>query len=298
MIRFSSWCFLLTSTFILCYFCVSSSTYAQTPAPSNSLENLGWLQNEYGFPVTNYWKEGELLYAAGRQPVSQTGSFVVYSTRTRKIIKTFPRAYHDQTGIMVDREGNAYFTDYDSTQKYVMQKYDPRTNTITNLNVGFASGGHIRASVRQSSNGWIYGFTERPNKIVRFHPDLNGQPVAEEVADAWSYAITWAMDPTEKFLYYAPDPHGGWWKKDAPVLQFNVETKQHKVIAFLNQFYESKYGYLLGGPYSINLDPEGKRLFIATNACDLDRDNPLDYCAPTKSQRNGLGLVTFRASLG
>ena len=67
-------------------------------------------------------------------------------------------------------------------------------------------------------------------------------------------------------MYYIPDAHGAAWRKGTPVLQYDVVNRTHKVIAFLNNVYESKYGYRLGGTYALDLDDEGKRLFINMNA--------------------------------
>ena len=66
-------------------------------------------------------------------------------------------------------------------------------------------------------------------------------------------------------LYYVPGAHGGSEQDGSPVVQFDVRTKQKKVIAFLNPFYSNKYGFTVKGTFSSALDPKGDTLYITWN---------------------------------
>ena len=59
--------------------------------------------------------------------------------------------------------------------------------------------------------------------------------------------------------------NGGTELDGCPVVQFDVKTKQKKVIAFLHPFYKDKYGAVLKGTFSSAVDPSGARLYITWN---------------------------------
>ena len=228
------------------------------------LESLGVPLPQHGIPSTNMWPEGNLLYGEAtlaHTDGSSEGPFTVYDVSKRQLVYSGNADIH--TGfrnIMVDKEGNAYF----SVNTRGLAKYSPSTNQVTVLPITPLPG-YLRASTRQAANGWIYAATNSPYTLFRFHPQTNA---VETLGAAWGYTAHMVLDPTEKYVYYIPDAHGVAWSKGTPLLQYDVQKRTHKVIAFLNNVYESKYGYRLGGSYALDLDAEGKRLFINMNADD------------------------------
>jgi hypothetical protein len=66
-------------------------------------------------------------------------------------------------------------------------------------------------------------------------------------------------------VYYVPGAHGGAEKDGSPVVQFDVNTRVKKIIAFLHPFYRDKYGYVPLGTFSSALAPEGDKLYITWN---------------------------------
>ena len=66
-------------------------------------------------------------------------------------------------------------------------------------------------------------------------------------------------------LYYTPGAHGGSEEDGTPIVQFDVQTKQRKVIAFLHPTLERKYGVTLRGTYSSAVDPSGEKLYVTWN---------------------------------
>ncbi|HLF04089.1 MAG TPA: CRTAC1 family protein [Dehalococcoidia bacterium] len=229
---------------------------------SRVFQSLGAPVPGRGIPSTNMW--GNLLYAEAVDPDAETskGLFVVYDVSTGKVVYSGNGDIH--TGfrnIMVDRQGNAYF----SVKETGLARYSPQTNTVTVLDVTLP--GQLRASTRQAADGWFYGATDTPdNKLFRYHPESNK---LEELGSAWNYTAHMVLDPTERYVYFMPGAHGQAYKMGTPILQFNVQTRQTKVIAFLNDFYEGKYRYRVGGTYGFDIDPQGKRLFININGQDL-----------------------------
>ncbi len=238
-------------------------------------ENLGPIFDNHGFPSTAL--RGNLLYDGGRDPYNETaGVFVVYELNQKKVIFT-GLADNRARNMMVDKDGNAFI----ARNGNGLAKYDAKTNTLVTLknssgqDVVFPWFGRLRASTRQASNGWIYGATDttkelkdlnggiETNKLFKFNPQTYE---IVELADAWDYTASVALDPAERYMYYIPGAHGKSWEMGTPVLQFDVETKQHKVIAFLKDFFVVNKGYTLGGTYGLTLDKEGKRLFVSMNA--------------------------------
>ncbi len=80
-----------------------------------------------------------------------------------------------------------------------------------------------------------------------------------------AYVASIDADPTGRYLYYVPGAHGSSDRDGSPVVQFDVETGQKKVIAFLGPFYTDKYGCTLKGTYSTAVDPRGDTLYITWN---------------------------------
>ena len=99
-----------------------------------------------------------------------------------------------------------------------------------------------------AADGWIYATTNGPaNTLFKFNP-ATSQVV--KLGPAWGYTTHMVLDPTGRYVYSMPDAHGAAFSKGAPVLQFDTQTVTWKVIAFLNDFYESRYGFRLGGTYA------------------------------------------------
>jgi hypothetical protein len=48
-------------------------------------------------------------------------------------------------------------------------------------------------------------------------------------------------------------------------VQFDVQTRQKKVLAFLHPFYQKKYGCTPAGTYSSAVDPQGDKLYVTWN---------------------------------
>ena len=238
------------------------------------LESLGEPIPFHGIPSTNMWRAGNLLYGEAVDPTidGNKGPFFVYDITTGEVIYAGNEDIH--TGfrnIMVDHQGNAYF----SVNTKGLAKYDPQTNNVNVLPVTLP--GVLRASTHQSAAGWIYGATDKPRMLFRFRPTTNE---LENLGEAWGYTSHMVLDPTGQYIYYIPYAHGDSWRKGTPLLQYNVETNQHTVVAFLNNVYESKYGYRLGGTYALDIDAEGRRLFINMNAQEVGVDSTDGFGSP------------------
>ncbi len=244
---------------------IDLSTY-EDPFLPREIVSLGEPLATFHIPSTAMWPAGHLLYAEadGSDTTGNIGPFLVYNVLTRQLIYSGNSDIH--TGyrcIAVDRAGNAYF----SVNTTGLAKYDPASNAVTVLSVTLP--GFLRAATRQTASGWIYGATDGgpTERLFRFHPETG---LVEDLGDAGGYTTCMVLDPTERYAYYIPDAHGGAWRKGAPLIQFDTQTYALKVIAFLNNVYEPVYGYRLGGSYGLDIDAEGKRIFINMNAQNLN----------------------------
>jgi hypothetical protein len=228
------------------------------------LESIGVPLAGHTNPATNSWPEGRLLYGLaveGQTTNPSSGPFWVMDLDTQQVIFTSdPSLPYEHRMILVDANGNAYFaTDVDG-----IAKYDVANNSVAVLpGVEFPSGGWLISGTRESADGWIYGVTSSPNMIYRFNPS---SLVLEEIGTAWGTTRHVVLDPTDRYMYYVPNAHGDAFEIGAPLLQFDVVTRQHKVIAFLNNATEAQFGYRLGGSYALDVDPEGKWVYINLNA--------------------------------
>ncbi|HEU0022380.1 MAG TPA: VCBS repeat-containing protein [Dehalococcoidia bacterium] len=231
---------------------------AHAQGATSALESLGVPMFRMGIPSTNMWVEGNLLYGEALDPATGKAPFFAYDITTQKVVfvDTAHENIHDhQRNIMVDSEGNAYF----GVNANGLAKYDPRTNSVTVLRHKLPN--FLRASTPQSASGWIYGASgqSQPTDLFRFNPK---QDVLEVLGPSWGYTTSMVLDPTERYFYYVPGAHGGASASGTPVLQYDTQTRKHKVIAFLHPFLEQKTGRDFDGTFALSLDPAGKRLFI------------------------------------
>jgi N-acetylneuraminic acid mutarotase len=227
------------------------------------VESLGEPLAGFHIPSTAMWPEGHLLYAEadGSDTAGNRGPFLVYDVWTRQLVYAGNDDMH--TGyrcIAVDRSGRAYFSVYTNG----LAMYDPALNTAVVINVTLP--GLFRAATRPTADGWIYGATDNPERLIRFHPDTL---VVEDLGDAGGYTTCMALDPTERYAYYVPDAHGASWRRGTPLIQLDLQTHALKVIAFLNGVYEGVYGYRLGGTYALDISADGSCVFINMNAQNL-----------------------------
>ena len=79
------------------------------------------------------------------------------------------------------------------------------------------------------------------------------------------YVISMALSPKYRYIYYVPGPGHGVRELGTPVVQFDTQTNQKKVIAFLGPYYHEKYGYVNSGSYGSELSRDGSFLVIIMN---------------------------------
>lgn len=206
--------------------------------------------------------------------------FFAYDAKNKKLlcdVADGPARYM----IYAASTGIVYYTQGKNDAGQLM-RYDPRKPEAP-VKIPGTIG--IRAATQETKNGFVYtvssgqgtgeptiwAFNTKTEKIEA----LGSAAVASQ-----KYVASMDVDPTGRYLYYIPGAHGGSERDNSAVVQFDVQTKKAKVIAFLHPFYQDRYGCTLKGTYSTAVDPAGDKLYVTWNA---NRATPKawDTCALT-----------------
>jgi hypothetical protein len=128
----------------------------------------------------------------------------------------------------------------------------------------------IRAATQETPQGFIYTVSQgqRGEPSILYSLDTRTEQVrtlGPAAVATQTYVASLDADPTGRFLYYVPGAHGGSDQDGSPIVQFDVATGRHKVLAFLHPYYQRKYGCTLRGTYSTAVDPAGDKLYVTWN---------------------------------
>jgi hypothetical protein len=192
--------------------------------------------------------------------------------------------------ILIDEEtGMVYTTNQHESDKAVKHviRYDPFRNRFAKLacempkNEATGTVDAMRAQTRdRGPDGLFYAVTSS-GQLFTF------DPVKEAVVDRglnWPgeqrYTTSMDRSPGGRYVYYLPGAHGLGYLDGSPVVQFDTHTGAKKVLAFLAPFYFEKYGYTLGGTFSIKLDATGESLFVLWNGGFADPEEQLKRDRP------------------
>ena len=209
-----------------------------------------------------------------------------------------------------DKTGMVYTTNMDPSdpQKHFI-KYDPYKNRFYKLkchppkNINPVKRGntggynHMRAqTAKRGPNGLFYGVTIT-GELFTFNPD---KEEVKYLGINWPgnerYTTSMARSPKGRYVYYLPGAHGHAYLDGAPVMQYDTKTGKKKVLAFLHPYYYNKYGYIIGGTFSIKLDDKGENLFVMWNGVfdTLEHRKSLDR--PDAFGQNSVMLIRIPAS--
>lgn len=144
----------------------------------------------------------------------------------------------------------------------------------------------LRTATEETAQGMVYTVSKSLKKgagaaIYSFNTKTEaGEEIGLAPVGANEYITSIDVDPTGRYLYYIPGAHGGAQRDGTPVVQFDVKTKQRKVLCFLEKFYREKYGATLCGTYSTAVDPKGDKLYVTWNVA-RQTQRAWDCCAIT-----------------
>ena len=164
-----------------------------------------------------------------------------------------------------------------------------KTATPTKSALSTNDGQGMRASTDETKGGWIYGHTMGANQLFRYAPALDKVELLGPNFQKGDYVTVCVLSPDEKYLYYLPGAHGSSLKAGTPVVQYNIATRERKVLGFMLEAMETLYDYVPGGTYGIKISADGSTLYVNFNGHAADKIRPKEM-KPT-----GFGLTAFAA---
>jgi hypothetical protein len=203
--------------------------------------------------------------------------FFAYDVRNKKVLCDVPDG-PSRYMVFAQSTGRIYYT---QGKDGALMRYDPEKGGLP-VKIDGKIG--IRAATQETPQGIVYTVSQgqggRESMLYAF--DTKTEKI-EELGPAavgkQQYVATLDADPTGRYLYYLPGAHGGSDADGTPVVQFDVQTRQKKVLAFLHPFYQERYGCTLKGTYSAAVDPKGDKLYVTWNVSRGSR--AWDCCALT-----------------
>jgi hypothetical protein len=127
-----------------------------------------------------------------------------------------------------------------------------------------------RAATQETADGMVYtvskGGRGGATTIYAFNTKTEkAEALGDAAVGSQAYIASIDVDPSGRYLYYCAGAHGGSDGDGTPIVQFDVRTKQRKVIAFLAPFYRKAYGFAPVGTYSTAIDEKGETLYVTWN---------------------------------
>ncbi|MCO6455856.1 MAG: hypothetical protein J5I93_11215 [Pirellulaceae bacterium] len=197
------------------------------------------------------------------EPASQ---FFHYDLAKRRLLFHAPVPADGPRCLVVGRDGLAWFGVRDEPSgEGKLVCYDPVAAKLVETGLKIPGDGMLRAATHAGSDGVAWCISK--DGIV-FALDTNRRKIrvlGPSFVAGKQYNATCRLDPSERFLYYVPEAHGGSSKIGSPVIQLDVKTGQRKVLAFLSETLRKQQAYNLGGTYGIALSDDGSQLMINWN---------------------------------
>jgi hypothetical protein len=210
-----------------------------------------------------------LIFYGGTAPGSDKETegiqFFAYDLKHHKLLYSGPNG-PSRYLMFAPSTGRVYFTAAKQDPGPLM-RYDPEKGGAP-VQTSAVLG--LRAATQETGQGRIYTVSsgQGSQEPVLWSFDTKTE-AARKLGTAsvgrQGYIASLDVDPTGRYLYYVTGAHGSSDADGSAVVQFDVRTKQKKVIAFLHPFYQKKYGCTLKGTYSSALSPQGDKLYITWN---------------------------------
>jgi hypothetical protein len=221
----------------------------------------------YGGTAPGTGKEGEGI------------QFFAYDVKAKKVLYAGPDG-PSRYMFFARSTGRMYYVPGKDEGK--LMRYDPESNGGP-IKVEAKLG--LRAATQETPHGYVYTVSSgqgRPDApLWSFNTKTEkSENLGPAAVGNVGYIASLDVDPTGRYLYYIPGAHGDSGTDGSPIVQFDVNTRQKKVIAFLHPFYKEKYGCTLKGTYSSAVDPKGDKLYVVWNV-SRSTGKAWDCCALT-----------------
>lgn len=203
--------------------------------------------------------------AAGKDAPAQDIQFFAYDCKHHKLLYSGPNG-PARYMIFARSTGRVYYVPGNSDG--ALMRYDPEQGGTPVELPGSRIG--VRAATQETADGFVYTVSTGQGKddaaLWSFNTKTEAtKQIGHASAASQGYIASIDVDPTGRYLYYTAGAHGSGDRDGTPVVQFDVKTGTKKVIAFLDPFYQDKYGLTLKGTYSTAVAPSGDKLYITWN---------------------------------
>jgi len=191
------------------------------------------------------------------------GGFFVYDTGEGSVTRFTEDERHEVfRNVMVQQDGTAWFAGDGGG----LFRYDPAADEVELSDVRLTAA--LRASTTPASDGTIYGVTGEPWEFFAFEPggEIRGLGAAQ-----W-YSASLALLPDESAFLYVPGAHGDSWFANSPLYAVDTSTGAQTTLVELLDPVRDEFGLVLGGTYSITVDPERNEAHIGFNAGPSEDD--------------------------
>jgi len=206
--------------------------------------------------------------------------FFAYDIRKRKVLHAVLNGPYRYL-IFARSTGRIYYVHEDGGP---LMRYDPASGQPP---VRIPGSLGLRSATQETADGYVYTVSTRQDGTMwRFHTKTETiERIGQARVATQDYVTSLDVDPTGRYLYYVPGAHGGSEQDGTPVVQFDVQTRKKKIIAFLDPFYRQKYGYTPLGTFGSAVDESGRTLYITWNGnrggADPRGRRRFDTCALT-----------------
>lgn len=189
--------------------------------------------------------------------------FFAYDVQRRRLLYSGPYG-PSRSMILARSTGRVYYTVGKSES--ALMRFDPRVGHPEKI----AGEIGIRSATEETPAGVVYtvssGQGGREAMLYAFDVQTEkSTPLGPAAVGSQHYITSLDADASGRYLYYVPGAHGGSEQDGCPVVQFDTQTRQKRVIAFLHPFYARKYGCTLKGTFSSAVDPKGDTLYVTWN---------------------------------
>lgn len=183
--------------------------------------------------------------------------FLAYDLAGRRVLAKRDRG-PARALILSTTTGRAYFNP-EKKGAAPLIRFDPgNPGEFTNIEAELG----LRCATTELSDGSVY--TIEGDQLWRFDiPTETATPLGPTAVGEKDYITSVDVDPaTERFLYYVPGSHGGAQLDGSPLVQYDLETGTRKVVAFLADYCEKRYGFIPMGSYCSAVSGDGTRVYV------------------------------------
>lgn len=211
-----------------------------------------------------------LIFYGGTAPGSKGDgegvSFFAYDVQKRKLLYSGPDG-PPRYMIFAKSTGRIYYVPGKEGQADQLVRYDPNQGGAP---VKIKAELGLRAATEETPQGLVYtvskGGKGGQTMIYSFNTKTEeAQVIGPAAVGTAEYITSIDADPSGRYLYYIPGAHGGGERDGSAVVQFDLKTKQRKVIAFLHPYFKDKIGATPVGTFSTAVDPAGDKVYVTWN---------------------------------